>query len=67
VLPWSIALYVYETWTLQKIDQKYLKSLEMRCWRRIQDIIWNDHVRNEQVLQKVKEDRNILQTIRKEE
>jgi len=26
-------------------------------------ISWTDHVRNEEVLQRVKEDRNILQTI----
>jgi hypothetical protein len=23
---WSIALYVAETWTLRRVDQKYLKS-----------------------------------------
>jgi hypothetical protein len=32
---WSIALYSAETWTLQKIDQKYLESFEMWCWRRV--------------------------------
>ena len=26
---WSIALYGAETWTLRKLDQKYLESLEM--------------------------------------
>jgi hypothetical protein len=34
---WSIALYGAETWTLWKVDQKYLESLEMWCgeeWRR---------------------------------
>jgi hypothetical protein len=31
---WSIVLYGAETWTLQKVDQKYLKSFEMWCWRR---------------------------------
>jgi hypothetical protein len=31
----------------------------------MEKIGWTDHVRNEEVLQKVKEDRNILQTIRR--
>jgi hypothetical protein len=30
---WSIALYGAETWTLRKVDQKYLESFEMWCWR----------------------------------
>jgi hypothetical protein len=28
---WSIALYGAETWTLRKVDQKYLESFEMWC------------------------------------
>jgi hypothetical protein len=40
-----------------------MKSFEM-CWRRMEKISWADHMRNE-VLQRVKEDRNILQTIRR--
>jgi hypothetical protein len=27
---WSIALYGAETWTLRKVDQKYLESFEMK-------------------------------------
>jgi hypothetical protein len=34
-------------------------------WRRIEKIIWTDHVRNEEVLLRVKEQRNILHEIRK--
>jgi hypothetical protein len=52
-----------ETWTLQKVDQKYLECFEM-CWRRI-EISWTDHVRNEEVLHRVKEERNILHTIKR--
>jgi hypothetical protein len=47
---WSIALYGCETWTLRKLDQKYLESLEVWCWRRMEKIIWPDRVRNERVL-----------------
>jgi len=61
---WSIALYGAETWTLRAVDQKHLESFEMWCWRRIEKISWTDHVRNEEVLLKVKEQRNILHEIR---
>jgi hypothetical protein len=37
---WSIALCGAETWTLQKVDQKYLESFEMWCWRRMEKISW---------------------------
>ena len=62
---WSIALYGAETWTLRAVDQKHLESFEMWCWRRMEKIIWTDHVRNEDVLLRVKEQRNILHEISK--
>jgi hypothetical protein len=36
-------------WTLRKVDQKYLKSFEKRCRRRMKKVIWTDHtcMRNE--------------------
>jgi len=60
---WSIALYGAETWKLQTVDQKNLGSFEMWCWRRMENISWNDHVRKEEVLLAVKEQRNILREI----
>jgi hypothetical protein len=62
---WSIALYGAETWTLLAVDQKRLESFKMWCWRRMEKISWADHVRNEDVLLRVKEQRNILHEIRK--
>jgi hypothetical protein len=62
---WSIALYGAETWTLRAVDQKHLESFEMWCWRRVEKVSWTDHVRNEDVLLRVKEQRNILHEIRK--
>jgi hypothetical protein len=44
----------------QKVDQKYLESFEMWCQRRMQKIRWTDRVINE-VLRRVKEERNFLQ------
>jgi len=61
----STALYGAETWTLRAVDQKHLESFEMWCWRRMEKISWNDHVRNKDVLVRVKEQRNILYEIRK--
>ena len=58
---WNMALYGVETWILQKVGQKYMENLEMWCWR-IEKISWTDHVRNEEVLHRGNEDRNILQT-----
>jgi len=36
-----------ENWTLQKVDKEYLVSSEMRCWRRMENISWTNHVKNE--------------------
>jgi hypothetical protein len=44
---------------------EHLESFEMWCWRRMEKISWTDHVRNEEVLLRVKEQRNILREIRK--
>jgi hypothetical protein len=55
---WSIALYDAETGTLRAVDKKHLESSEMWCWRRMEKISWTEHVRNEEVLLRVKEQRN---------
>jgi hypothetical protein len=62
---WNIVLNGAETWTLQAVDQKHLESFEMWCWRSMEKISWTDYVRNEDVLLRVKEQRNILHEIRK--
>jgi hypothetical protein len=62
---WSIALYGAENGTLRAVDQKHLESFEMWCWRRMEKISWTDHVSNEDVLLRVKEQRNILHEIHK--
>jgi hypothetical protein len=58
---WSIALYGAETWTLWKLDQKYLDSL--KCGVEEGGRSWTDRVNNEAVFHRVKEERNILHTI----
>jgi hypothetical protein len=65
VLHWSIALYGAETWTLRAVGQKYLESFEMWYWKRMEKISWTDHVRNKEVLLRVREQRNISHEIHK--
>jgi hypothetical protein len=43
---WSIALYGAETWTLRKVDQKYVESFQVWCWRRLDKSSWIDRVKN---------------------
>ena len=62
---WSIALYGAETWTLRAVDQKHLESFEIWCRRRMEKISWTEHVRNKEVLFRVKEKRNILHGVSK--
>jgi hypothetical protein len=61
---WSRALCGAKTWTLRKLDQKYLESYEMWCWRRMEKISSPNHVNNEVILDRVKEEMNILHIIR---
>ena len=58
-------LIIYVLLMLRAPDQKYLESFEMWCWRRMGKISWTDHVRNEEVLLRLNEQRNILHEMRK--
>ena len=59
---WSIALYGSETWVLRNLERKYLKSIEIWFWRRMEKIKWPEKVTNE-VLQHVGEKRTLLHNI----
>ena len=50
-----------ETWTLRG----ELESCEMWCWRKMEKISWTDRVKNEEILQRGKEKRNILHTMKR--
>ena len=43
----------------------HIASSEMWCWRSMEKISWTDRVRHEEVLQRVKEERNIPQTMKR--
>jgi hypothetical protein len=53
-------LYRAETGTVQKVYKIHLGRREMWCWNKT-DISWTDRVRKE-ALQRIKEERNIIQT-----
>jgi hypothetical protein len=55
---------VFEIRISIKLQSFYFEYLKV-CWRRMEKISWTDHVRNEDVLFRVKEQRNILHEIRK--
>ena len=59
----SIAFYGSETWTLRKLEQKYLESFEMRCWRRMEKIKRSEKITNGQVFERIGENRTILNNI----
>jgi hypothetical protein len=62
---WSVAVCGAGTGTVRAVDRKQLESFGMWCWRRMEKISWTDRVRNEEVLLRVKEQRNILHGISK--
>jgi hypothetical protein len=58
-------LFGAATLTLQKEGKKYLDSFETWWWRKTEEISWTDHLKNEEMLQSVKEEMDILQTIKR--
>ena len=56
-------MYACEGSTLKKADIMKLKACEMWCWRRVMKVKWTDRVTNEVVLQNVKEERQLINSI----
>ena len=59
----SILLYACETWTLRKREINRLMAFEMRCYRRILHIRWEQRVTNLEVRIRVGNSKNIKQMI----
>ena len=49
----SIFLYACESWTLTAEIEKRTLAFEMRCYRRLLNISYQDHVTNEEVRRKI--------------
>ena len=49
----SIFLYACETWTITADIERRIQALEMRCFRKLLDIQYRDHITNEEVKARV--------------
>ena len=57
-VPWkwtNFYIILPRYWTPSKADQKRMESYKMWCWRKMEKISWTDSVKNEELLQNVKE------------
>ena len=61
----SVLLYACETWTLRKKDKDLLLAFEMKCYRRILHIRWQQRITNVEVRRRIGNNRNIIQLIMK--
>ena len=50
----SIFLYACESWTMTAELDKRTQAFEMRCYRRLLNISYKDHVTNKEVRGKIK-------------
>ena len=49
----SIFLYAYESWTLTAELEKRTQVFEMRCYQRLLNISYKDHITNEEDRRKI--------------
>ena len=60
---WSVALHGSEMWTLGKKEEKAINTSETWCWRGMLKIKWTDRIMNDEVFQKVGEERLIFKIL----
>jgi len=56
----SVVLYAYQTWKLRKWDTETPLAFEMKCYRRILHIQWQQKVTNKEIRSKVRTMKNIV-------
>ena len=61
----STLLYGAEVWVLKKQDEMKLDAFEMKCYRWLLEIKWQDHVRNSTIRKLLNEVRNTSSLIKK--
>ena len=59
----SMVMYASETWTLKKLDRDRLLAFEMKCYRRVLRIRWEQKVTNEEVRSRVQSGENRMRQI----
>ena len=51
----SIFLYACESWTLTADTERRIRALEMRCFRKLLNINYSDHITNEEVKRRIQQ------------
>ncbi|VVC42051.1 Hypothetical protein CINCED_3A009450 [Cinara cedri] len=62
---WSVVLYGSENWTIAKAEKNRLLAFETWCWGRMQGISWREHMTNDEVFAKPKEQRCFMKSLKK--
>ena len=57
-------MYGSETWTLQKNDIKRIETFKSRIWRRMLNVSWTEHKKNDEVLRTVKTRKELMDTLK---
>ena len=60
----SVLLYAFETWTLKEVETKKLLAFEMKCYRRILRIWWEDRARNSDIRNRIEARETIVDIIK---
>jgi len=59
----SVLLYAYDTGTLRKRDIDSLMTFEMKCYRRIIHIHWQQKITNVEIRRRLDIKKNVMQLI----
>jgi len=59
----SVLLYACDTWTIGKRDIYSLMAFEMKCYRRILSIHWQQKIMNVEIRQRLDIQKNLMQLI----
>ena len=61
----SLLLYASETWTLKEADRKKLLAFEMKCYRRILRVSWQDMITNVDIRKQIERQETIIDNIKR--
>ena len=59
----SVLMYASETWTLKKDDRNRLNAFQMKCYRKMLGVKWQDKVKNEDIRKKLNKLRTISEKV----
>ena len=61
---WSVAVHGSETWILGKNEESVVNAFETWSWRGMLQIKWTDRITNDEVFQRAKEERLLLNILK---